>query len=149
MYPCYQQPAARYIRKLISARWGIITSAPASTTAPPLQSSLHHRLRPWSWLRWGGAAFPGGPCPVDRCCSCTALLVSTKRTVASCFSWRFPFPVDRCCSCTTLLVSTKRTAALPWCATQVHTQNVLSKCTPKDVLSKCTPKNHKCGVRGA
>ena len=27
------------------------------------------------------------PCPVDRCCSCTALLVSTKRTPAICFSW--------------------------------------------------------------
>ena len=28
----------------------IVTSAPASPTAPPLQSSLHHRLLPWSWL---------------------------------------------------------------------------------------------------
>ena len=31
--------------------------------APPLQSSLHHRLLPWSWLRWGGAASPGGSMP--------------------------------------------------------------------------------------
>ena len=27
------------------------------------------------------------PCSVDRCCSCTALLVFTKRTAAICFSW--------------------------------------------------------------
>ena len=30
------------------------------------------------------------------------------------FLLKVPCPIDRCCSCTTLLVSTKRTAALPW-----------------------------------
>ena len=42
---------------------GSITLAPASKTAPPLQSSLHHCLLTWSWLCWGGAASPGGPIP--------------------------------------------------------------------------------------
>ena len=54
------------------------------------------------------------------------------------FYWKFPYPVYRCCSCTALLVSTKRTAALPWRAIQVHTQNVLSKCT----LRTCYPSAH-------
>ena len=65
MYLCHRKPAPGYKSKPTSARCVSITSAPASTTAPPLQSSLHHHLLPWSWLRWGGAAvllFPVLPC---------------------------------------------------------------------------------------
>ena len=35
------------------------------------------------------------PCPVDRCCSCTTLLVSTKRTAA--LSWQGPDHCSRTC----------------------------------------------------
>ena len=74
MHLCYGEPAPGYMSKLISGRSGSITSFPASTTAPPLQSSLYHRLLPWSWLRWGAASpvgtmpsrlkiCPGGPMP--------------------------------------------------------------------------------------
>ena len=76
MYLCYREPAPGYISKPTSARRFIMTSAPASTTAPPLQSSLRHRLLPWSRLRHGRAAvllFPVLPCI----------------SVALCFSWRF------------------------------------------------------------
>ena len=76
----------------------IVTSAPASPTAPPLQSSLHHPLLPCSWLCWGGAVLMELPCPVDRCCSCTTLLVSTKRTAA--LPWRGPDHCSRTCSLT-------------------------------------------------
>ena len=37
-------------------------------------------------------------CPVDRCCSCTILLVSTKRTAA--LPWRGPDQCSRTCSLT-------------------------------------------------
>ena len=40
------------------------------------------------------------PCPFDHCCSCTALLVSTKRTAAICFSWQGPDHCSRTCSLT-------------------------------------------------
>ena len=52
--------------------------------------------------------------------------------------WMFPCPVDRCCSCTALLVSTRRTAALPWRAIQVHTQGRAIQVHTQNVLSKCT-----------
>ena len=86
MYLCYQEPAPGYISKLISAR-------------RVLSPQLLHRLQLLlSSLHLTTACCPGSGfteeellevlCPVDRCCSCTALLVSTKRTAAICFSWR-------------------------------------------------------------
>ena len=74
------------------------------------------------------AVFPGGPCPVDGCCPCTALLVCTKRTAASCFF---------------LEAHAQSTAAVPAppCYPSAHPKMCyLSKCTPKNVLSKCTPR---------
>ena len=100
MYLCYQNLPGIYKPPVLSK---LFIHRPASTWTTPLQdrSQLLYRFY-WRF-----------PYPVYRYCSCTALLVSTKRTAASCFSWMFPCPVDRCCSCAALLVSTKRTAALP------------------------------------
>ena len=84
MYLCYREPAPGYIHKPTSARRFIMTSAPASTTAPPLQSSLCHLLLPWSRLRRGRAAvllFPVLPCI----------------SIACCFSWRFHAQSTRVC----------------------------------------------------
>ena len=103
------------------------------------------------------------PCPVDRCCSCTALLVSTKRTTA--LPWRGPDHCSRTCSLThcqcrhNILIDIGIYLAAFWLpksldysghAIQVHTQEraiqVLTQehaiqVPPKNVLSKCTPKN--------
>ena len=85
MYLCYQEPAPGYISKLISARRAL---------SPQL---LHHLQLLLSSLHFTTACCPGPgfaeeelfflevSCPVDRCCSCTALLVSTKKTAAICF----------------------------------------------------------------
>ena len=91
MYLCYQEHAPGYISKLISARRA-------------LSPRLLHRLQLLlSSLHFTAACCPGPgfaeeelfflklPCPVDRCCPCTALLVFTKRTAAIWFSWR-PMP---------------------------------------------------------
>ena len=79
---CYQEPAPGYINKLISARRAL---------SPRLQHRLQLLL---SGLHFTTASCPDPgftekarfflevPCPVDRCCSCTVLLVSTKRTAA-------------------------------------------------------------------
>ena len=99
-------------------------SCPASTTAPPLQSSLHHRLLPWSWLRCG-AASPGGPipsplkfvlegpCPVDYCFSWISHSQSTKVSPGGPMPGRLKFaledpcPVDYCFSWISHAQSTK------------------------------------------
>ena len=92
----------------------IVTSAPAAPTAPPLQSSLHHCLLPWSWLRWGGAVLPGRPMPSRPLLFLYRLARVHQEDRSYLFFQKVPCPVDRCCSCNTLLVSTKRTAALHW-----------------------------------
>ena len=53
---CY--PSA-HPRTLYPSAWYNLSYKPA----PPLQSSIHHRLLPWSWLRWGVAASPGDSMP--------------------------------------------------------------------------------------
>ena len=134
----------RYINPLNQAR--LFSHRPASTVTTPLQDGP-----PPSHLLLCLEV----PFPVDRCCSCTALLVSTKRTAA--LSWRGPDHCSRTCSLThhqchrNILVSVViyiGTFWLPLSSTLQHfdfpsyltTQDVLSKCTPKNVLSKCMVK---------
>ena len=86
-YFCHTSNSMRYIKTLSRAR--LFSHRPASTLTTPLQD--------WS---------PPSPlllllddqCPVDRCCSCTALLVSIKRTAA--LPWRGPDHCSRMCSLT-------------------------------------------------
>ena len=74
LYFCHTSNSMRYKKPLDQAK--LFSHRPASTLTTPLQD--------WST-----------PSPL-------LLLLEV------------PFPVDCCCSCTALLVSTKRTAALPW-----------------------------------
>ena len=86
--------------------------------------------------------FLESPCQVDRCCSCTALLVSTKRTAAICFPGE-PMPSRPLLYLHRLAIQvhTEEHAIQVHTqerAIQVHTQNVLSKCT----LRTCHPSAH-------
>ena len=107
---CY--PSAHPRTCYASARYNL-----SYKTAPPLQSSLHHSLLPWSWLCWGGAASPGGfmPSQLDlfSCTtsySCTVLVhhsILVHRSVISCTT-RAPLRTLVHCpraplSCTTLM----------------------------------------------
>ena len=101
------------------------SSSPVFTSPPPaalVMASLRRSCFSWRFS-----------CPVDCYCSCTALLVSTKRTAAICFSWR-PMPSRPLLFLhhLTIQVHTQERAI------QVHTQNVLSKCT----LRMCYPSSH-------
>ena len=99
MYLCYQVTAPGYISKLISARRAChlgsciehSSSSPVFTSPPPAALVL-------ASLRRSSFFFLEDPCPVDRCCPCTALLVSTKRTAA--LPWRGPDHCSRTCSLT-------------------------------------------------
>ena len=122
--------------KLISHRPAFTLTTLLQDCAPPSPLLLHLEV----------------PCPVDHCCSCSALLVSTKRTAA--LPWRGPNHCSRMCSLThhqcrcnifLAIVNYISTFLLPLPSTSQHfgfpsqfcTQDVLSKCTPKNMLSKC------------
>ena len=83
---CYQEPAPGYISKLISARRAYhLGSCIAYSSSSPVFTSLPPAAPVLSSLR-RSCFFLEVQFPVVRCCSCTALFVSTKRrTAASCF----------------------------------------------------------------
>ena len=89
MYLCYQEPAPGYVSKPISARRAL--SPQLLHRLQLLLSSLHFTTACCPVLALlSRSCFLEVACPVERCCSCT-VLVSTKRTSASCFP-RGPLP---------------------------------------------------------
>ena len=82
---CHTSNPIRYKNTLNPAK--LFNHRPASTLTTPLQD-----WSPPSPL----LQLLDVPCPVDRCCSCSALLVSTKRTAA--LPWRGPDHCSRTCS---------------------------------------------------
>ena len=135
-YFCHTSNSMRYINPLNRVR--LFSHRPASALTTPLQD-----WSPPSPL----LLLLDGPCPVDRRCSCTALLVSTKRTAA--LPWRSPDHCSRTfspthCQCRrnilVAIIIYIATFPLPESlhysgrAIQVHPKNVLSKCTVKLVL---------------
>ena len=132
-----------YINRLNWAR--VFSHRPASTLTTPLQD----------WSPPSPLLLLDDPFPIDRCCSCTALLVSTKMTAA--LPWRGPDHCSSTCSLThrqcrrnilvaiviyttTFWLPSSSTSQHYGCQSRLTTQDVLSKCTPKNVLSKCTVK---------
>ena len=63
------------------------------------------------------SCFPGGPMISRPLLFLYRLARVHQEDRSYLFLLEVPCPVDRCCSCTTLLVSTKRTTALPWWGT--------------------------------
>ena len=132
-YFCHTSNSMRYINPLNRAR--LFSHRPASALTTPLQD-----WSPPSPL----LLLLDAPFPVDHCCSCTTLLVSTKRTAA--LPWQSPDHCSRTCSLTHR--QCRRNIWMPSSSTSQHfrypshftTQDVLSKCTPKNVISKCMVK---------
>ena len=117
----------RFINTLIPAK--LFSHRPAPALTPHLQDSSLPLLL-------------DAPFPVDCCCYCNALLMSTKRTAA--FPWqsqdhcsRTCLPMHHQCHCNILLPSSSSSQHFR-CPSHFIAQDVLSKCTPKNVLSKCT-----------
>ena len=89
------------------------------------------------------------PCPVDRCCSCTTLFVSTKRTAA--LPWRGPDHCSRTCSlthcqcCRSILIAIVIYLAAFWlprsilvCYPSAHPRT----CYPSAHTRTCYPSAH-------
>ena len=182
MYLCYQNLPGIYKPPVLSK---LFIHRPVSTlisllskTSPTLTGSIRATAccpgRPiWDDPSPGGLGeaprtyllLLANPCPVNRCCLCTALLVCTKRTAASCFCLEVhaqstaAAPAPPCYpsahSKRAIQVHTQAHAIQVHnqeCVIQVHTQSALSKCTlrtcyPSAHPSTCYPSAHSERVR--